>query len=154
MGISQSVGLIEMEDGGMKIRETMTAWTPNTEWGEGYSTKGQVRVGPLIGEGMADWTRGATHKDDLCFSGGAAWTEMRDAPTHVALVRMLVEFQAMVFRDGIDPLAAHQAFLGIDEYRWILAADVPGAEQGPDSFYDELMCEQETLRKTKGLRRK
>lgn len=133
----------------MKIRETMTAWTPNTEWYDDYSTKGQVRIGPLIGEGMADWTKGERHTDDLPFSGGAAWLEMRNAPVHEALVRMFVEFHSMVFRDGIDPLVAHQAFLGIDEYRWALAADVPGAEEGPRGFYGEVIHEQETLRKMK-----
>jgi hypothetical protein len=31
-------------------------------------------------------------------------------------------------RDGIDPQAAHRAFLAIDEYRFRIAPDTEGAE--------------------------
>jgi hypothetical protein len=56
-------------------------------------------------------------------------------PTSVAeRDRMVfISFATLVVRDGIPPAAAHAAFLAIDEYRWALAPDVPGAEARPEN---------------------
>ncbi len=43
-------------------------------------------------------------------------------------MHLFIDFHTMVVRDGIDPLAAHQEFLKIDEYRERISPDIPGAK--------------------------
>ena len=46
------------------------------------------------------------------------------------LLAMFLLFNTITVRDGIDPLAAHKAFLKIDEYRHTISPDSPDAEDG------------------------
>ena len=41
---------------------------------------------------------------------------------------MFILFNTLVVRDRIDPMAAHAAFLEIDEYRMAISHDAPGAD--------------------------
>ena len=43
------------------------------------------------------------------------------------LLGMFILFNTLVFRDGINPKAAHAAFLEIDEYRMAISPEIPGA---------------------------
>jgi hypothetical protein len=52
----------------------------------------------------------------------------RTMPYWQQVALMLTDFHQIVVRDGIDPQVAHKAFLEIDEYREIIAADIEGAE--------------------------
>jgi hypothetical protein len=40
---------------------------------------------------------------------------------------MFILFNTPVVRDGINPKAAHAAFLEIDEYRMAISPEIPGA---------------------------
>jgi hypothetical protein len=40
-------------------------------------------------------------------------------------LRLFIEFHTLVVRDGIDPQAAHEAFLAVDEYRDLISPDCP-----------------------------
>jgi hypothetical protein len=42
---------------------------------------------------------------------------------------LFVLFNTLVVRDRIDPLAAHKAFLAIDEYRQTISRNQAGAEE-------------------------
>ncbi|MEX1180588.1 MAG: hypothetical protein WEB63_07240 [Cucumibacter sp.] len=42
---------------------------------------------------------------------------------------MFIEFHTLVVRDGISLDEAHGAFLAIDEYRAMIAPDIPGAAE-------------------------
>lgn len=44
------------------------------------------------------------------------------------LLAMFVLFNTIVVRDGVDPQAAHNAFLAIDEYRKTISPDQSGAD--------------------------
>jgi hypothetical protein len=46
------------------------------------------------------------------------------------LLGMFLLFNSIVVRDGIAAADAHNAFLGIDEYRATISPDAPGAEGG------------------------
>jgi hypothetical protein len=41
---------------------------------------------------------------------------------------LFIDFHTLTVRDGIDPKAAHEAFLAIDEYRQRISHDILGAE--------------------------
>ena len=41
---------------------------------------------------------------------------------------MFILFNTLVVRDGINPKAAHAAFLEIDEYRMAISPESPGAD--------------------------
>ena len=81
----------------MKIVDTDVVWTP----GQG------VRVEP--------------HGSNWTHTPGDRWMRAYDTqdPTRETdrLLGLFILFNTLVVRDGIDPLAAHSAFLEIDEYR-------------------------------------
>ena len=58
---------------------------------------------------------------------------MRNREVHGRLMR---DFNTLVVRDGLDPMTVHQAFLVIDEYRFHISPDCPGAEQWSDEYAD------------------
>ena len=100
----------------MKFRDALVAWNPGTS---------EVRVGLLIGEDEADWTRTPIK---YRMTGGAAYKEVREATNPLAIaVFMFAEFHAIVVRDNVPVQAAHRAFLAIDEYRERIAPDIEGA---------------------------
>ncbi|MBH0239473.1 hypothetical protein [Methylobrevis albus] len=105
----------------MKAKETIIAWTPNTEHYNSYATKGLVKVGPLIADGMPDWTSGYR------MTGGAAYINIRSIEGWQAKAMVLTEFVTIVVRDLVDPAVAHRAFIEIDEYAEIIAEDIEGA---------------------------
>ena len=116
----------------MRMREAMTAWTPNREpWAEDEKTRGSVKIGPLL-NGGSDWT------EPYSFTGGAAYTRQRDAGALEGALWALIEFHTMVVRDKIDPQTAHEAFLAIDDYRWIISEDIKGAEEQPPEIAAEI----------------
>ena len=94
----------------MKAVDAMIAWTPGT---------GDVKVGMHPDE--TEWSRGLTFTDGACYS------EWSNAPDTARLAMLFIAFHTLTVRDGIDPQAAHKAFLAIDEYRRAIAPDVPGA---------------------------
>lgn len=102
----------------MRLVETVFGWTPqHWDW---HPTVGRVDVG-LIGE--CRWT-GIFGKTDGALA--REWRSFRDRER-----RMFQLFHFIVVGEGIDPQVAHAAFLRIDEYRWGIARDVPGAEARP-----------------------
>jgi hypothetical protein len=103
----------------MKMHEALIAWTPT--WSSNDKTKGQVKVGPLVAEGEADWT------DPFACTGGAAWIPSRALRGDESLINALLHFHSLVVRDGIDPQVAHQAFLAVDEYAEAIGEDIGGA---------------------------
>lgn len=109
----------------MKASEAMIAWTPNFDHEDDNPTKGQVRVGPLVDADTPDWTQGFT------MTGGAAYVARREMPEWQQIAMVFIDWQTLVFGYKVDPEVAHQAFLGIDEYRQRIAPDLPGAEDIP-----------------------
>lgn len=103
----------------MKAKDALIAWTPS--WDVDDPTAGKVKVGPMP-EFPSDWSK------PYSFTGGAAHTDRRSMVGAEAALMVFVDFQTLVIRDGIDPAAAHEAFLAIDEYRERLAPDTPGAD--------------------------
>jgi hypothetical protein len=102
----------------MKASEALIAWSP------AYSrkaTRGQVKVGPLLDENVADWT------EPYSFTGGAAFQARRDMKGWQSIARVLIDFHTLVIRDGILPEVAHEAFLAIDEYAKHCSPDNRGA---------------------------
>ena len=105
--------------GQMMLSDVVIAWTPlHWHW---LSTAGKIRIDPVSG---SDWE--AAVWDD----GGGDRFDWKSAPWRET--RLLVLFHQIVVRDHIDPQIAHEAFLSIDEYRWGIARDVPGAEERPE----------------------
>lgn len=106
----------------MKYADALIAWTPGDDNcllpGQEH-TRGTVKVGRLLKTGQPDWT------DPYAFTGGAAYTHVRDARGDTALACLFIEFQTIVVRDKIDPAVAHKAFWQIEEYRNACASDCP-----------------------------
>ena len=61
--------------------------------------------------------------NDGCYMPGGIRDDLLDPS-----LRVLVEFNTLVVRDGIDPQQAHNEFLKIDEYRAHVAPDTRGAQ--------------------------
>ena len=102
----------------MRYREAMIAWTPGTE---------EVRVGPLLRPGDANWTR---HPINYLRTGGAAFLEPQEQTDAAVREMMLfIEFHTIVVRDRVPIDAVHREFLKIDEYRRRISPDIPGAEE-------------------------
>jgi hypothetical protein len=101
----------------VKYQDCIIAWTPGTD---------HVRVGPLLREGMPDWTQ---HPIDYHRTAGASFMHVQQEknPTLRDLMMML-DFHTIVVRDGVPVEAAHKAFLVLDEYRARISPDTPGAD--------------------------
>jgi hypothetical protein len=94
----------------MKACDALIAWTP-LDMDIGSRNHGKVMVGPLLKDRRSpDWTH------DFAVTGGAAYVRTRKLEGAPALVELLLTFHEIVVEGGIEPEAAHQAFLGIDEY--------------------------------------
>ena len=103
----------------MKQTEAIIAWTP-ARWADVHpETAGQVAVLHLS---QADAAK------RYAMRVGAVFTNLKTLPEDTRIARLFIDFQTMVVRDGIDPQAAHRAFLQIDEYRYRIAPDIEGAE--------------------------
>jgi hypothetical protein len=102
----------------MKAREALIAWTPN-EPAYPAEYRGRVRVAPLALGG------GSLLKPVYSRTGGAAFVATRHMKGDQSALRLFIEFHTLVVRDGIDPQAAHEAFLAVDEYRDLISPDCP-----------------------------
>lgn len=104
----------------MKYSEALIAWTP-VRHRHRPETTGQLQVGPLLSLSENRWAK------RFSCSGGAAYVATRKLAGDQAVARLFIEFHTLVVRDGIDPQAAHEAFLAIDEYRKSISPDIEGA---------------------------
>lgn len=94
----------------MKILECMYGW----------NTGGDVKVGPWPDK--TDWSF------DYELTGGACYSHWHEMSPEMQALQIFIEFHTMVVRDEVDPQKAHAAFLKIDEYRRLIAPDIPGAQ--------------------------
>ncbi|WP_336487557.1 hypothetical protein [Methylobacterium nigriterrae] len=103
----------------MKQLEAIIAWTP-ARWADlRPDTAGQVAILPHPDpEG---------HARRFMMSAGASSSALHALPEEQRIARLFIDFNTLVVRDGIDPQAAHRAFLAIDEYRFRIAPDTEGA---------------------------
>jgi hypothetical protein len=103
----------------MRYQEALIAWTPGTD---------RIKVGPLIQLDGPDWTGHPSEPNGYRYTGGAAYTWLRDCKDKTLRDLVLfIEFHSIVVRDRVPVEAAHRAFLAIDEYRERIAPDISGA---------------------------
>jgi hypothetical protein len=96
--------LPQRQDEPMKASDALIAWTPADS---PSGTRAQVKIGPIA---QSDWAAAyARHS-------GAALAYRRPLKGSQTIVNVLIDFHAIVVRDGIDPKVAHEAFMVIDEY--------------------------------------
>lgn len=103
----------------MKHYNAVIVWTPNLEHVP-LEDRGQVSVRTL--QSCKNWS-----KPDFARTCGAVEGSRRN-PSAENVMMVFVDFHTLVVRDGIDPKAAHAAFLAIDEYRRIISHDIDGAD--------------------------
>jgi hypothetical protein len=96
---------------GYAMDEWIVAWNPASADSADHTPAlpgvGQVEVG------LNDPGGWAVLYD---FSSGSCYPDRRKM-TAEGKALMMIDFHKVVVRDGIDPQAAHQQFLEIDEYR-------------------------------------
>lgn len=91
------------------LTNTMILWDPKTG-----------------GVALKDWPeQDQLHKGWR--SGGACYRQMRNASLEQRKAQLAFEFAHLVVRDGIDANKLHQVLLGLEEWRALRAADMPGA---------------------------
>lgn len=105
----------------MRASTVLIAWTPaecafTADCPGLRATAGSVAVIPWPDE--HNKARAYAHVTGAC---DAAW---RTAPPEALAASLLVTFNTMVLRDGINPLAAHVNLLDLDEYRDAVAPDL------------------------------
>ena len=105
----------------MKAKDALIAWTPVSASLHHASTRGKVKVGPLIGDDDPDWT--ALYG----YTGGAAWVDRRNMEEWQLIAAVFIDFQTLVISYGMDPKVVHEAFLEIDEYAERIAPDQFGS---------------------------
>lgn len=112
----------------MRYRDCMIAWCPKRRI---------VRVGPH--PEVNAWTREPIRYPMSvggCVLASKKWSRMRCA------TEVMMDFNTLVVRDGLDPMAVHDAFLVIDEYRFHISPNCPGAEQWSDDYTDDVERER------------
>ena len=103
----------------MKQIEAIIAWTPLRWAALKPETAGRVVVLALPDP--------AEEAKRYMMRAGASASGLRSLSEEARIARLFIDFQTLVVRDGIDPQAAHRAFLQIDEYRYRIAPDTDGA---------------------------
>ena len=68
--------------------------------------------------------------DRYPYSLGGVFADCRKYTGVVARCKVLAEFHALLMHGAATKEALHEAFLAIDEYRQVIAADIPGADLG------------------------
>jgi len=112
-----------MSAGLFRAHKVTIAWTPNAEPYRDDRTRGQVRVGPLGDDGTFRWSV------PYAMTTGACWTN-RDRMRGVKSVcQLLLDFNTLVVRDGIDPQAVHREFLKVAEYVAYISRDTDGVAE-------------------------
>lgn len=92
----------------MKAKECMFAWNPNSS---------EVDAGP--------WPDRTGWSNKYRMTGGATYSHVQSM-SHKELVGYLfIEAMHLIVRDNVHPIAVHNAFCKIDEYREGLTEDVP-----------------------------
>jgi hypothetical protein len=102
----------------MKAAQALICWNSGT-LGEPSVA---VKIGPILRQGQRDWT-----VPYRCL-GGAADASRHEANGWRAVALTFVDFHTMVVRDHVDPTAAHQQFLKIEEYRQRISPNIQGAQ--------------------------
>jgi hypothetical protein len=102
----------------MKITEADIVWVPASA---DVPNAGSIRVE----RHTSGWQR--TPCDRWMPAMSLTPPPTKEKATH-QLLAMFILFNTVVVRDGIDPQAAHRAFLAIDEYRQRISPDMEGAE--------------------------
>ena len=105
----------------MKARDALIAWTPVYWKGHHPDLVGKILVAKNDERGVIDWSRGHSH------TGGACYSDVNQARGLASSLRLFIDFNTIVTRDGLDPIAVHLAFLAIDEYCDHIAPDLPTA---------------------------
>jgi hypothetical protein len=97
---------------GYAMDEWIVAWNPASadpaDPASALPSPGQIEVGPNAPGGWAA---------PYDFSSGSCYSDRRKMTAEGKALMMMIDFHKLVVRDGIDPQAAHQQFLKIDEYR-------------------------------------
>ena len=101
----------------MRYRDCLIAW----------NVGGGVLVGPHPDDG---WGKGYRMAIGRC-SDAEGWSAIRCA------MEVMLHYNTLTARDGINPAEVHREFLKIDEYKFFISRDTPGAEEGPDWFEAE-----------------
>jgi hypothetical protein len=125
----------------MRFKDCMICWQPREIADQRASREappGSVRVGPH--PDRSGWSEAYQMSAGGAYLCSKKWTACR------AALQVMLDFNTLVVRDGIDPEAAHKEFLKIDEYRFHISADTPGAEAWPD-WYIELVQSEKTWRR-------
>lgn len=104
----------------MKASEAVILWSPDL-YARTPELRGVVHV------------RKFGHYDDAAhgdlyrahfYKAGACMTDIRRATGNAALCYLFIQFNTMVVRDGIDPIVAHNALMGIEEYAAAVSPEI------------------------------
>jgi hypothetical protein len=99
----------------MKQLKCMVVWTPVSV--EHSATRGEVAIVP--------WPDRLGERRPYSYSAGACDSELHTMSESDRIAMLFITFNTLVVRDGIDPQAAHHAFLEVDEYRERIAPNAP-----------------------------
>jgi hypothetical protein len=118
----------------MRFKDCIIAWDEDT---------GEIKVGPYP-------ERGRTRH--LSASVGAVFSDVHEMNGRQQALKTFVEFATLAVNSNLNVDDMHTAFLNIDEYRWLIAPDATGSEEGPDWFYEMLKKPDESELKNDGRR--
>lgn len=101
----------------MKLMETLIAWDPDSD---------KIDVFP--------WPDYRGLSDNYLLTTGACFTNRHDMSREEQLRMLFIDFNTIVVGSKVPVEAAHRAFLKIDEYRFLISSDLPGAEGESDLY--------------------
>jgi len=107
-----------------RAHEVAIAWTPADEDDDfDNPTSGTVKVGPRGRDGTFSWT------DPWFYTIGAVFTSRDRLRGAKSVAQVMLDFNTLVVRDGIDPQVAHLEFMKIDEYVGHISRDISGVSE-------------------------
>lgn len=114
----------------MRYRDCMIAWMPMKAKPMGrYAAPGSICVGPHPDKDR--WSRPYRSTVGGCILVVKRWSLLR------CVTQVMLDFNMLTVRDGLDPKEVHREFLKIDEYRHHISPDIEGAALEWDEDYAE-----------------
>ena len=114
----------------MRYRDCIIAWQPVDGFRSlrSEAPEGSIEVGPH--PDRVGWSDRYSMTSGGCWLQSKKWTSMR------AALQVMLDFNGIVVKGKLDPQVVHREFLKIDEYRFHIARDTPGAADWPDWYVD------------------
>jgi hypothetical protein len=79
-------------------------------------------------------------------TAGGAWLPAKSFSAIRAAFQVMMDFNTLVVRDGMDPQKVHEEFMKIDEYRFHVSPEIAGQSREWPEWYSDMIKKERAFR--------